>query len=73
MKLPKPIKRGETFRICHIREKRYSCTRDTEKECEQWAVKLLELKTGKAQEESGIKPHYPFSQLREILFKKALN
>lgn len=67
MKLPKPIKRGETFRITVTYEKkRYSCTRDTEKECEQWAaLKLLELKTGKAQEESGIKPNFPFSQLCE--------
>jgi hypothetical protein len=49
MKLPKPIKRGETYRITVTYEKqRYSCTRDTIKECEQWAaMKLLELKTGK--------------------------
>lgn len=65
MKLPKPIKRGDTYRIIFMHEgKRYSCTRDTAKECEQWAaLKLLELKTGKAQEEQGVKPHFPLSAL----------
>ena len=67
MKLPKPIKRGETYRITVTYEKqRYSCTRDTIKECEQWAaMKLLELKTGKALEEQGIKPNLPFKNLCE--------
>lgn len=60
MKLPKPIKRGETYRITlTFNKQRYSCTRDSEKECEQWAaLKLLELKSGKAQIEKGIKPHF---------------
>lgn len=67
MKLPKPIKRGHTWRITVTYDKkRYSATRDTEKECEQWAaIKLLELKTGKAQEEKGVKPALPFNQLCE--------
>lgn len=67
MKLPKPIKRGETYRITVTYDKkRYSCTRDTEKECEQWAaMKLLELKSGKAQREDGIMPVLPFDQLCE--------
>lgn len=67
MKLPKPIKRGETYRITVTYNKqRYSCTRDTAKECEQWAaLKLLELKTGKAQTEKGIKPHFSFKNLCE--------
>ncbi|MGI3278112.1 tyrosine-type recombinase/integrase [Acinetobacter baumannii] len=67
MKLPKPIKRGQTYRITVTCEnKRYSCTRDTEKECEQWAaMKLLELKSGKVQEEKGIKTPYPFKMLCE--------
>ncbi|MCZ3285068.1 hypothetical protein NYZ58_08265 [Acinetobacter baumannii] len=67
MKLPKPIKRGQTYRITVTYEnKRYSCTRDTEKECEQWAaMKLLELKSGKVQEEKGIKTPYPFKMLCE--------
>ncbi|MDR8252685.1 site-specific integrase, partial [Acinetobacter baumannii] len=67
MKLPKPIKRGQTYRITVTYEnKRYSCTRDTEKECEQWAaMKLLELKSGKVQEEKGIKTPYPFKILCE--------
>ncbi|WOE31946.1 MULTISPECIES: site-specific integrase [unclassified Acinetobacter] len=67
MKIPKPRKRGNSFRIeLMFNGKRISATRDTEKECEQWAaLKLLELKTGKAEEEKGIKPAYPFKQLCE--------
>lgn len=43
MKLPKPIQRGYTWRVTvTFNKKRYSCTRDTAKECEQWvALKLL--------------------------------
>ena len=67
MKLPKARKRGESYRIeLMFNGKRISATRDTEKECEQWtALKLLELKTGQAQEEKGIKPPLPFKQLCE--------
>ncbi|WP_353170925.1 site-specific integrase [Acinetobacter rudis] len=67
MKLPKARKRGESYRIeLMFNGKRISATRDTEKECEQWAaLKLLELKTGQAQEEKGIKPALPFKQLCE--------
>lgn len=67
MKLPKPIKRGETYRITvTFNKQRYSCTRDTAKECEQWAaLKLLELKSGKAEIENGIKPHFSFKNLCE--------
>lgn len=67
MKLPKAIQRGSTFRITVTYDKkRYSVTRDTVKECEQWAaLKLLELKTGRAEEDKDIKPAYPFKQLCE--------
>lgn len=46
MKLPKPIKRGESYQIkIMINGKRSSATRDTAKECEQWAAqKMLESK-----------------------------
>lgn len=46
MKLPKPRKRGHSYRIeLMINGKRLSATRDTAKECEQWAAsKLLEHK-----------------------------
>lgn len=65
MKLPKPEKRGDAYRIQIMYfGKRISCTRDTEKECNEWAaLKRLEEKTGKAQEEKGIKPHFSFKQL----------
>lgn len=51
MKLPNPRKRGDAYRIeLMYSGQRYSCTRDTAKECEQWAAKkLLELKAGVAQ------------------------
>lgn len=67
MKIPKARKRGSSFRIeLMFNGKRIGATRDTEKECEQWAaLKLLELKTGQAQEEKGIKPPLPFKQLCE--------
>lgn len=65
MKLPKARKRGETYRIeLMFNGKRISATRDTEKECEQWAMlKLLELKTQQSKEANDEKPHYPLSAL----------
>lgn len=49
MKLPKPRKRGDAYRIeIMLDGKRLSATRDTAKECEQWASqKILEHKAGK--------------------------
>ncbi len=72
MKLPKPIQRGSTWRITvTFDKKRYSATRDSAKECDQWAAhKLLELKTGKADVEQGIKPSYPFVQLCEKYYQE---
>lgn len=63
MKLPKARKRGESYRIELMFEgKRISATRDTEKECEQWAMlKLLELKT--KGNDTNVKQHYPLSML----------
>lgn len=70
MKIPKAIQRGSSFRITVTYDKkRYSATRDTVKECEQWAsLKLLELKSGKLDEAKGIKAAYPFKQLCEKYF-----
>ena len=72
MKLPKPIQRGSSWRITVTFEnKRYSATRDTAKECEHWAsIKLLELKTGKADLEQGVKPAYPFRQLCDKYYQE---
>lgn len=55
----------QSWRITFTYDKtRYFATRHTAKECEQWAsLKLLELKTGKAQLEQGIKPRFPFKNL----------
>lgn len=67
MKLPKVRKRGNSYRIeLMFNGKRISATRDTEKECKQWAMlKLLELKTEKHNIHDDIKPHYPVSALFE--------
>jgi len=48
MKIPKPRKRGDAYRIeIMIDGKRQSATRDTVRECEQWAAsKLLAAKAG---------------------------
>jgi integrase len=65
MKIPKPRKRGNSWQIQFMHEGvPYTCTRDTEKECIDWVlIKKLELKTGKAQEADGIKPHFSFKNL----------
>ncbi|AOA58294.1 tyrosine-type recombinase/integrase [Acinetobacter larvae] len=65
MKIPKPEKRGSSYRIkIMINGERLSCTRDTIKECEQWAAqKILESKARLSDKESDIKPHYPFKTL----------
>lgn len=65
MKLPKPVKRGSSYRVkIMIDGKTYSATRDTAKECEQWAAqKVLEAKANKLEEDMGAKPHYPFKTL----------
>ena len=48
MKLPKPRKHGDAWRIEILFEgQRYSATRDTARECERWAAeRLLSLKAG---------------------------
>lgn len=53
MKLPKPRKRGDAYRIeIMLDGKRYSATRDTVKECHQWAsTKILEHKAGLAKDD----------------------
>lgn len=65
MKIPKPRKRGESYYIeIMINGKRSSATRDTAKECEQWAAqKLLESKANQLAEDKGLKQHYPFKTL----------
>ncbi|BAP36652.1 putative recombinase [Acinetobacter guillouiae] len=65
MKLPTPRKRGETYTITVSYEnKRYYCTRDTAKECEQWAaLKLLELKSQSRIESGEVKPKFLFRDL----------
>ncbi|MBU3845827.1 MAG: site-specific integrase, partial [Candidatus Acinetobacter avistercoris] len=65
MKLPKARKRGDAYRIeLMFNGKRISATRDTEKECEQWAMlKLLELKTEVKSEKGQAKQNYALSAL----------
>lgn len=72
MKLPKARKRGESYRIeLMFNGKRISATRDTEKECEQWAMlKILELKTEQNKNQSEVKQHYPFSALMHKYYEE---
>ena len=63
--MPKAVKRGS---VCYIElminGKRHSATRETPKECEQWAAqKVLEAKANKLAEDEGLKQHYPFKTL----------
>ncbi|WP_288385530.1 site-specific integrase [uncultured Acinetobacter sp.] len=71
MKLPKPVKRGDVYRIqILIQGKRLSCTRNTAKECEQWAIKqLLESQIAQKQEEEGTKPKVTFKELLNQYFE----
>jgi len=71
MKLPKPIQCESSWRITVTFEnKRYSA-RDSAKEWKHWAsVRLLELKTGQANLEQGIKPAYPFRQLYDKYYQE---
>ncbi|ELW81469.1 hypothetical protein J576_2884 [Acinetobacter sp. 766875] len=71
--MQKPVKRGDTWRITvRYLGKRYTTTRDTASECEQWATKkLLELQSEQANPESekSISPFMPF--LNSTIKKKA--
>lgn len=73
MKLPKARKRGDAYRIELMFDgKRYSATRDTEKECEQWAaIKILELKAG-SKEDAPVneKPVFTYKQLFDVYWDK---
>lgn len=71
MKLPTPRKRGDAYRIeVMFNGERYSCTRDTAKECEQWAaMKLLELKAGIATTPKDQKPNFSFRELFEQYYR----
>ena len=73
MKLPKARKRGDAYRIeLMFNGKRYSATRDTAKECEQWAaLKILELNAnaGESVAEEA-KLIFTFKQLFDEYFEK---
>jgi len=71
MKIPTPRKRGETFTITvSYQSKRYYCTRDTAKECEQWAaLKLLELRSQTKIENGEIKPKFTFRDLNNQYYQ----
>ena len=73
MKLPKARKRGDAYRIeLMFNGKRYSATRDTPKECEQWAaLKILGLKANAGESVSEeTKPIFTFKQLFNEYFEK---
>lgn len=73
MKLPTPRKRSDAYRIeIMIKGKRHSATRDTARECKQWAAsKLLEHKSSNGQTvKSDSKPPYLFKQLFDEYWDK---
>lgn len=71
MKLPKPIKRGNAYRIqLMIDGEKLSCTRDTARECEQWAAQtILESKIKKQDVERGVKPNITFRNVIDQYWK----
>lgn len=70
MKLPKVIKRGDAYRITFMyKGQRYSCTRDSEKDCQLWAArKLIELQTNAEQLDPTLKRHFPVSKLFDLYY-----
>lgn len=67
MKLPKPRKRGDSYRIeLMINGKRLSATKDTAKECTEWAIaKIAESKT-----QSKEKTTMSFAELLSLYHQK---
>lgn len=67
MRLPKPQKRGNSYRLqITVGDKRYSCTRDTAKECTEWAIaKIAESKTA-----SNDKRTMSFAELLSLYHQK---
>lgn len=59
MKIPKAIKRGDSWRICvTFKGERYSTTHDTEKQAQVWAArKILELKDNSKRNENELPQH----------------
>lgn len=73
MKLPTPRKRGNAYRIeIMLDGKRYSATRDTKKECEQWAAaKVVEFKAGKLHNNE-IKKTPTLSELLDLYYENVV-
>ena len=67
MKIPKPIRRGHTWRVCvSFDKKRYTSTHDTEDEAKEWATrKLIELKDRKKRGEAGELPTHTLHEAVE--------
>ena len=63
--MQKPIKRGDTYRITvRFNSQRFTATRDTAQECEQWAAKkLLELQSTSPESIEAAKIHISFYSL----------
>lgn len=64
MKIPKPIKRGDAWRICvTYKTKRYTSTHDTEKQATEWAArKLLALKDAEKNKDKNELPQHTFRE-----------
>jgi integrase len=72
-KIPTPYKHGDSYQIrLMVGGKRLTATRDTAKECEQWAaLKLLEEKAQVKNERAGIKLYYSFGQLLDTYYAES--
>lgn len=70
--MQKPVKRGNSWRIIvQYNKQRYTATRDTAKECEQWASrKILELKAHSPEELEQINNSLTFIDLFDLYYDK---
>ena len=70
--MQKPVKRGNAWRIVvRYKGNRFTATRDTAQECEQWAAKkLLELQSSAPQSEEAEKIHISFYSLLDQYYNE---
>lgn len=67
MKLPRPRKRGDSYRIeLMLDGKRISATRDTAKECEQWASQKIPEHKAQAKLSDDEKPTLTFTEIMAL-------
>ena len=72
MKIPKPIRRGDAWRICvTFKGQRFTSTHDTDPQAREWAArKLLELKDAERRGESGELPQHTLGEAISLYIEK---